>query len=342
VITKRGLAAALFFSFGVLALFAAASDAQSGNNTADASSLQQQGSDWINEQFGPFKFTAGPDSSGDLAANLDGKGQKSGALDNIDLVENVEKFWLPAFYNVAYSAGGTWSSDAHSARNATLSLKPGIDTAVFHGAYEAGKPAQCSSDSSHCGTYSVFPSLWLGLGAYTDLQYRYGTVQQNGGLAGVNQFNAGGGMYAVGPWLTESKVVSIDSAPRLSATYYHPVSTSGGTLTLPNGIKADTLQTEFHIELGLWPRGALHADNKDYPFKLDILYDGTKPTTGASQQWQNLWKLQLYTNLLKLGSATPAITYQTGKQAGFSYDHQVILGVLVRFLDPGSPNTKSQ
>ena len=304
-------------------------------NSTDAFTLQGMSSSLITEQFGPFKFTAGPNTSAAFSANLDGKGQKDAALTAVEMVENVDKFWLPASYSIGYAADGTWSSDPKTPSNGTLSLKPGLDAGVFRGIYHAGSPTpDCKPTDTQCGTYSVFPSYWFAFGGYTDLQYRYGTIQQNSTLVKANQFNVGAGMFAVLPVLTDGKILSIDSAPRLSATYYHPVSTSGGTLALPTGITANYLQTEFHVELGLLPKGALHVGKEDYPFKLDILYDGSKPLTGPNEQWQSLWKLQLYTAIVKSGNTSAAVTYQTGKQAGFTYDHQVILGILVHFLDP--------
>jgi len=305
------------------------------DTTADGSALQSASSNLITEQFGPFKFTAGPNTSGAFSANLDGKGEKDGALNAPAMVENVNKFWLPASYNIGYSADGSWSSDPKTPNNGTISLKPGLDAGVFHGIYRAGRPsADCKPEDTQCGTFSTFPSFWLAFGGYTDLQYRYGTIQQSSNLVKANQFNVGAGMFGVLPVLTDGKILSIDSAPRLSATYYHPVSTTGGTLALPTGITANYLQTEFHIELGLLPKGSLHVGKEDYPFKLDILYDGSKPLTGPDEKWQSLWKLQLYTAIVKSGNTSAAITYQTGKQAGFTYDHQVILGILVHFLDP--------
>jgi hypothetical protein len=132
---------------------------------ADSAKLQSQASNWITKQFGPFKFTAGPNDSGDFGANLDGKGEKDASLNTIQLVENVDKFWLPAFYNIGYSADGTWTSDSHTARNATASLKPGIDAGVFHGPYKPGTPqSDCAPHAPQCGTYSAFPIYWLGGG----------------------------------------------------------------------------------------------------------------------------------------------------------------------------------
>jgi hypothetical protein len=303
--------------------------------TKDGAAFQKDASDWITKQFGPFKFTTGPNSSGAFAANLDGKGEKDGALGSINLIENVDKFWFPAFYNIGYATDGTWSSDPKAPSNFSLSLKPGLDGGLYHGIYKLGTAQKdCPLESSECGQFSTFPHYWLGLGGYLDLQYRYGTIQQNSSLEKVNQFNAGAGLFAVVPVITNGKFLSIDSAPRLSATYYHPISTTGGTLALPSGVTANYLQTEFHVELGILPKGSLHVDKEDYPFKLDIRYDASKPLSGATEQWQSLWKLQLYTAIVKSGNTSAAITYQTGRQAGFTYDHQVILGILVHFLDP--------
>jgi hypothetical protein len=304
----------------------------------DATTLQNNASNLITKQFGPFKFTAGPSTTGAFTANLDGKGEKDGALGSIDMVENVDKLWFPASYNIGYAADGTWNSDPKTPNNGTLSLKPGLDTGLFHGIYRLGTPTKdCSLKSPQCGTVnSIFPAYWFGFGGYMDLQYRYGTIQQNASLMKANQSDAGAGMFAVFPIITDGRFLSIDSAPRVSATYYHPVTTTGGMLALPTGITANYLQTEFHIELGVLPKGAFHVGDEEYSFKLDVLYDGSKPMTGANQQWKSLWKLQLYTALVKSGNTSAAITYQSGKQAGFTYDHQVILGILVHFLDPGA------
>src|SRR5580692_442116 len=88
----------------------------------DAAALQSDSSNWITKQFGPFKFTAGPNNSGAFAANLDGKGEKDASLGSVDMVENVDKFWFPASYNIGYGADGTWTTDSKAPSNFSLSL----------------------------------------------------------------------------------------------------------------------------------------------------------------------------------------------------------------------------
>src|SRR6202012_1323751 len=121
--------------------------------------------------------------------------------------------------------------------------------------------------------------------------------------------------------------------PRLSLTYYTPLSTDGpaSNVGLPQGVKAAYVQAEFKTAINLG-RGLWVKDQNDYAFRLGVTYDGSMPTTGAKQSWEDLWTVQLSTDLIDLGTFKPAITFQTGKNGGFKYDSQILIGLFKKLL----------
>ena len=184
----------------------------------------------------------------------------------------------------------------------------------------------------------ILPSYWGAGGVSGDLKARYGTFKNNSALQKANQVLVGGSLYLVlsKDW-SLGNVVADEIWPRLTETYYHPIENHGTAgLDLPQGIKANYLQTEFSTGLGLGPQNNAAGAAPAYPVSFDITYDGSQPTSGNDRAWQSLWKLQLSTTLLKkwAGNVQPTVTYTTGKNGGFDYDKQVLIGILVKLFDP--------
>src|SRR5262249_12264137 len=132
------------------------------------------------------------------------------------------------------------------------------------------------------------PDRVASFGIYGDARYRYGNFDQKSGDGHVNQFLAGGGVYLI--WQKGMSASWIAVWPRLSATYYAPVSTDASLSKgiLPAGIKADFLQTEFKTGLNLGPQGGWGVQDADrYPLRLMVTYDGSLPTTGSERKWES-------------------------------------------------------
>jgi hypothetical protein len=289
----------------------------------------------LSEQWGPFTFSVGQDTAGGVGANLDGQGRTTfGTGDRGTEPEGGSpRFWFYDFPNLAYAATGTWGT-AQTTNNASLSLKPGVDSLLEYGVFQDSHPVLpvtcsdkgvCLDANGNPVPLATYPKPYLGTGLSGDAEIRYGMSKKSGTTTNVREFLVGGEAYLVLPSKWDLGAVRELASPRFSATYYHPSNvTSANDIALPSGVKANYLQTEFHTVLGLGPKSQV---------KLDVKYDGSKPTTGGGG-WQNLWTVKAWTPALKFGGVNPSITYQSGANGGFSYDRQVILGVLVEFLDP--------
>jgi len=313
---------------------------------SDQSDIGQAGESTLTKAFGPFKFTAGPTDNGSFGATLDGEGRKtvcSACFSSASSPppENVNRFWYPAFWYLGYATTGTWSNDSNSPNNASISLKPGVDGALFHGIFSAvdpNAPAPKCDQNGHCDQpLAKLPALLVGMGAYADVEYRVGTFPSGSTTARVRQSLGGGGVYFVIPPPSQWGWVIV--WPRISATYYAPFSTNqvgDESALLPPDVKLNYVQTEFHTTLGLGPKGWKTQDAEMFPFKLDVMYSGSKATSGSTTAWQNLWKIQLSTGLIGSKRVTPVLSYQSGIDRGFTYDRQWLLGALVEFFDPAS------
>lgn len=298
----------------------AATQATTSNVTGTISGNSQS---LIKKQFGPFKISAGPDTTGAFAVNLDGTQEIDHHISHIVLRSGQRNPFFDTFASLGYSAKGTWNTDPSKASNGTLSLKPGLTSVLYVGPYIAGIP-------------STWPQPKVGLSGFTDVKYRYGTVLQGTTLKKVNQLDVGAGGYIALPVSVRNGDVSILASPRLSFTYYHPAKTTGGVLSLPTGITANYVQMEFHTTLGLFRKGEWGVGYENYPFTLDVTYDGSRPISGKDRTYQNLVRVQLSTTLIGADNVYPSITYQSGKEGGFRYDKEVILGALIKFLAKGS------
>jgi hypothetical protein len=301
----------------------------------------------LTEQFGPFTFSAGQSSNGGLAANLDGQGRKSwqtlGSKGHEQ--EDITKNWLYAFSYLGYAVNGTWGTAQDAANNASVSLKPGVDGMASYGSFhdpsktapkpfncDFAKPVPCLDANGKLIPAATYPNAYLGFGTYGDAELRYGSVNQNGKRVNVREFMVGGGVYFALPHRWDTGFVRSLASPRLSATYYHPTNTTDSSnIPLPDGVKANYLQSELRTVLGFGTSGNNYV-------KLDVKYDGSKANTGTERRWQSLWTAKLWVPKLSFNGVNPSITYQSGANGGFTYDRQVLLGVLVEFLDPKSPS----
>lgn len=306
------------------------------------SSQSEVANQMLTEQFGPFKLSFGQDSNtGGFGANLDGEGRKAfGAFGLGPEVQDVKRAWFPSFPYLGYAATGTWGSTQGATNNASLSLKPGIDGAFAYGEFHdtfddpgVTKPVTCTTvckdATGKVVPPAIVPTFYFGVGASGDIEVRYGTFKQNGSNVSARELLVGAELYAAA--LPESRDFGIGrvlAQPRIDITYYHPTTaTATQDVALPSGIKADYVQSEFETVIGF---GGAHAS----AVKLDLKYDGSEPTTGARKSWQSLWTAKLWIPALKFNGVSPTITYQSGKSGGFTYDRQVLLGVLVEFLNP--------
>lgn len=312
---------------------------------APAKSQSDSANQMLTEQFGPFKLSFGQDSgSGGFGANLDGQGRK--ALESLGLgpeTPGVKRAWFPSFSYLGYAATGSWGSTQGATNNASLSLKPGIDGAFAYGEFydpfndpSVAKPVTCAGNGCTDANgkrvpLATVPTFYFGAGASGDLELRYGTFKHNGSNVSARELLVGADLYAVAlrrDW--SFGFGRVLAAPRLAVSYYHPTTVAGTEdVALPTGVKADYIQSEFETVIGF-------GGSSTSTVKLDLKYDGSQPTTGVQKTWQNLWSAKLWIPGLKFNGVNPTLTYQSGKNGGFTYDRQVLLGVLVEFLDPGS------
>jgi len=322
------------------ALLPLAAEADTGGNAA---ALADTGNQLLNEQFGPFKLSVGQDSSsGGFGANLDGEGRK--AFAPLGLGPNspdVTRAWFPSYPFLGYAATGTWGTAQGATNNASLSLKPGIDGAFAYGAFHDyfNDPAfvkpitctdQCKDANGKIVPPALTPTFYFGAGASGDLELRYGTFKQNGNNVTARELLIGGQLYAVSlPRTRDFGILRILAPPRVTVGLYHPIAASGtqDVVTLPSEVKANYLQTSFETVIGF-------GGTSTSTVKLDLKYDGSQPTTGSPKTWQNLYTAKLWVPGLKFNGVNPTVTYQSGMKGGFTYDKQVLIGVLMEFLDP--------
>lgn len=338
----RAYTLTILFVFTTTPLAVAATDTSgtAGSTTASTSNTANQ---MLTEQFGPFKLSFGEDgSSGGFGANLDGEGRKDfHAIGSGPDVQDVQRTWFPAFGYFTYSATGSWGSAQTATNNASLSFKPGIDGAFAYGKFHdhfndpgVTPPVTCTDVCRDAKGNIVppadTPTFYFGTGGSGDLEVRDGTFKQMGNNVSARELLIGAQLYGVAlrrNW--DFGFGRVLAAPRVSALYYHPITATGTQdVALPSGVKADYIQTEFHTVLGFGG-----SSTTSY-VKLDLKYDGSEPTTGSTRTWQNLYTAKLWMPALKFNGVNPTITYQSGKNGGFSYDKQVLVGVLVEFLDP--------
>jgi hypothetical protein len=112
----------------------------------------------------------------------------------------------------------------------------------------------------------------------------------------------------------------------VTLTYYTPVSTDTPVpkVALPDGVKADFLQAEFKTGFAFPVAGRR--------FRLSFTYDASLPTTGPDNRWQNLFDAQLSADLF--GSKfEPALTFQSGKNGGLTYDKRLLIGVITHLTE---------
>ncbi|MBV9570209.1 MAG: hypothetical protein JO056_03105 [Alphaproteobacteria bacterium] len=296
---------------------ASQSNGSEAKNTAKHTSKIQHG---LNCHFAGLEFAAGPVSGGGFGAQL--KGDHQYDLTSFNAGPPLGGFLeMPNQLSVGYATNDSWDSKPDSHNQVSVDLKLSLDGAMLTPLHPLPNPIppECNHDWNlpQCGSGG---EPLLGYGLYGDLRYRYGTFDDQGSLSHVNQVLGGGGIYFVWqkgmlnqPW--------IDIWPGVSLTYYSPISTDTPLLKgiLPDGIKADFLQAEFKTGLRFPVAG--------HPFRLIVKYDGSLPTNGLNNSWESLWNVQLSADLFDSGFE-PAITFQSGKNGGLSYDRQLLFGIV--------------
>jgi hypothetical protein len=298
----------------------------------------------INEKFGGLTFAAGPTSSGGFGATLKGDDRLIwGPFDAAGADDTSDGMKLPVYPFLGYSTDDSWNSKAGSLNQASVELQPGLDGGIFYGAWnfthaaeKGGAGPTCTTNPvTHVKTCSapapIAPQRIAGYGFYGDLKYRYGTFDENAKQSNVNQFLAGGGAYMV--WQKGMDQPWIDIWPRLSFTYYAPISTNSPVTSadLPPGVKANYFQLGLKTGIFLGAKGAWVKDPDSYPFRLVASYEGSEPTTGADRSWESMWNIQLSTDILGT-TFRPAVTFQSGRNGGLQYDRQVLFGIISNVL----------
>jgi hypothetical protein len=288
-----------------------------------------------------LSFSAGPTEGTGLGFGVSLKGYNE-----------IRSHWdispaLAAEPYLGYESNSNLNSVSNSLNQISLEVKPGIIFGVSPDASGAPDASTNNASNSNASTEQPPPppvttDCSTGLqtspvppppgpqspiifGLYGDFKYRYGTFDRGSRTSDLNQFLGGGGAYLV--WAKDQMPEWVAFWPRLSATYYAPISTSSGVTTadLPPGVKANYLQLDLTAGIA-FGKGMFGATNYN-PFRLTFSYKGSEPTVGSDTQWENMADLQLSTNLLGK-TFKPAITFQAGRNGGLQYDKQVLLGIM--------------
>lgn len=298
-------------------------DHESDDNTSGArnSASTKDRQDLLDCHFAGLDLAAGPSTGGGFGAQL--KGSRQYILTNLNANAVNSGFELPNELVIGYDTNSSWNSKTESRNQISLDLQLGLDGAILSPVVQ--DPSKPAPSPEHPGEGPAGGEPIAGYGIYADGRYRYGTFGGKSATDHVNQFLAGGGIYFVWQeWMTTKPWVDI--WPGVTFTYYTPVSTDTPVLksALPDGVKADFLQAEFKTGFA-FPIAGRNV-------RLSIAYDASRPTTGTDKSWQSLFDAQLSANLF--GSKfEPAVTFQTGKNGGLSYEKQVLIGLITHLDD---------
>ena len=314
-----------------------------------------------NHQYllGPLTFLLGPESDGYFGATLTGsKSISFAAMSSLPSVSNLPQGsieWV-RYGTLDLSMNAAWSSAPTATNNATISLSPSItldavrvataDRQSYARTVTPEEQLVCNKLSSDYGKalaagnteraddiagrsrancpkvidpYSDIAAISL----FPTFEYRYGHFTERGKKYEANQALIGAGARLFFPWRVGHWLASW---PYLSVTYYHAKDSSSSNIPVPEGIKTDFIQADENAIVFL----PIQTDKAGDRLELSVDMAASKATAGETRKWQYLTTVQLIANVG--GSWKPALTYREGRQHGFQYDKQVILGVATNFL----------
>lgn len=113
-----------------------------------------------------------------------------------------------------------------------------------------------------------------------------------------------------------NKQRTVESPANVTLTYYKAVNESSAVAVLPEGIEADKIILRSSGDLGF-------GTGNKWRFLFDASL--TKPTSGDDRDVQDKIDLAIGVRMNKF---TPVLRYVNGKEGGFKYDRQVLLGLL--------------
>lgn len=338
----------LFIFFAALFLAPAVALAASKSDAAQSITKAHQ------YNLGPFKLNFGPQTDGHFGASL--KGEKAYLIKLFSSLPKPSKppsvnttAWF-GYANVDIGVDSGWNSSSSSSNNATISIKPTMTlgaVSVSGGGkipirdLPSKKQKVCDQLSKDVGAAIkakdfaketklvgifrdggciVYHDPYHDIAAfsfYPSFQYRYGAFTQNGKHYVANQAVVGAGAKVFFPWQLNNWWASW---PFVSVTYYHVINHSGSTIPIPKTIKDDYISAEGKLDVLL----PIPVRGRARGLELSIDIKASKATTGVGRNWEVLKSIQLLANIG--GNWHPGITYQEGKNGGFRYDKQIIIG----------------
>lgn len=262
----------------------------------------------------PFSLNVGPQENGGLGAVL--KGDRFFSPDG----------WRKDFSNGRFAAPyvgllteATWNSEPGTTDNAALSLQSGL---MF----------------GHFNSNAFLPAAPV-LDVYFDVRQRFGEFKAaDGQVDEVNQRLLGVGAMLQVPygfklinatrrWRPARSADVLDPLPYISITYYDAQDVSSRPQQLPPSIEASKIVTRLKGQFTV-PKIGVTAGESTWPFRLQYDLSVTKPTSGDDTEWQDLVDLAL---VLDTGTAmNVAARYVHGKEESFTYDRQLLLGLIWR------------
>lgn len=281
-----------------------------------------------------FNFTFGPQEDGSLGAVL--KGSRYYALGGRETQNNAGRSLLfSPFAGIDIDAG--WSSADDATNNASISIKPSLAiTAV--------------GENDNGPTMS---GPWLHL--FLDGRERTGNFKQaDESVKRINQTLYGGGIQwrwanyneRRNAWLEthgKPRPSNFDEIPRVTLTYYAVRDRGHDAIEAPADIEGNAFQLRTQADLTIPVRcttseKTLPPDPKDvfprlqritscpWGFLADVA--ATRPTQGDNRNIEMFYDVGIYFN--NGSDMKPIVRYRSGKEHGFTFDRQFILGLLLR------------
>lgn len=323
---RRVLLTCLGAILATIPLRAATTDGSGTNDTSQITNL-------ITQKFDGLTFAAGPSTTGGFGASLNGGNDYMWGPWNVDETQ-TSGLQFPVFGFVDYSTDDSWNTKSNSLNQLALDLRLGVHGLVapavnLQDLPPASGPIHCTTTDGIERCPNPGPGPDGGYGFYGDARYRYGTFHIAKSTKKLNQLLGGGGVYFV--WQKGLTAPWVVVWPRMSVTYYVPISTNSSDFKglLPGGAKANFLQAEFKTGFKFGPQSWVKDRSDTYPFKLLFTYDGSAQVFAKNAGWQSLWNVQLSTDMLESsdGRFKPAISFQSGKNGGLKYDTQILIGL---------------
>ena len=244
--------------------------------------------------------------------------------------------------NLTASTDGLWETGANPTNHLILVVQPLFEWSKYDIApipQQPKLPAKCSdlktslSDPdcnpqtgkpSHDTNLSPADSWWM-LSGYPDLQYRVGTLKQDGKNVRADQVVYGGGFRYLFPANTQNFWATW---PYLGLSWDEVHNFGATNAPEPSGIRAHYLTVNGQVEFRIpGTDNLLNSSGGKWIFLSNL---STSHPTSGSGGWEFSKTFQLIVDLG--GKLTPVVSYQSGSDKGFSFDSKWLVGVAYPLL----------